>query len=505
MSTSLYLIVTACIAPVAHYEYFKKSSYKMLATLGFLYLLVIQCAQAQTRVSEETQISMQTPSTELPSTSHQPQVKPKTKKYQVVKVVAPSLVGLNVGSYQKSIKKVWKSHTGSDKKAGTLLSPSSATTSKMANTLIGYTTEEQDEMRRQYMHMVEKLSAELTIEFQSEQTYKGPSFKSLAKFKKYADRFKLKSKKVPEVVDGRPETSPEPLAKSPMARYAQYNLFASAVYCPNVNLDGEWDCGVYCEGYAKDTFVVAVLEDSGSSMFQAGVGVIAINDNNQEIYVIMKGTSHIGNWFSNAQMSMTDISDGIFPKSSARIPSGASVHSGFLNIYLEVSKKLKHILKSLMRSNPTYSIKFIGHSLGAALATIAIADAATTFGPARSRNMHLYSYGSPRVGDAIFVEWISTLNIGSLHRIINVNDPVTQMPGLFLGYKHIKTTSGFDNNFGAIPCTEEETSGESLDCDQVSMMNPDIRSHTTGYFYSSGCKPYRIEIDKNKLPAKHYT
>ncbi|EGF75947.1 hypothetical protein BATDEDRAFT_93190 [Batrachochytrium dendrobatidis JAM81] len=281
-------------------------------------------------------------------------------------------------------------------------------------------------------------------------------------------------------------------------------IFAS-FDCPNVNLDGEWDCGVYCEGYAKDTFVVAVLEDSGSSMFQAGVGVIAINDNNREIYVIMKGTSHIGNWFSNAQMSMTDISDGIFPKSSARIPSGASVHSGFLNIYLEVSKKLKHILKSLMRSNPTYSIKFIGHSLGAALATIAISDAATTFGPARSRNMHLYSYGSPRVGDAIFVEWISTLNIGSLHRIINVNDPVTQMPGLFLGYKHIKTTSGFDNNFGAIPCTEEETSGESLDCDQVSMMNPDIRSHTTGYFYSSGCKPHRIEMDKNKLPAKHYT
>ncbi|KAJ1339449.1 hypothetical protein BSLG_005930 [Batrachochytrium salamandrivorans] len=144
-------------------------------------------------------------------------------------------------------------------------------------------------------------------------------------------------------------------------------------------------------------------------MFQVGVGVVAINDN-EEIYVIMKGTSHIGNWFSNAQMFMTDISDGIFPKSSARIPSGAS-----------------HILKSLMRSNPTYSIKFIGHSLGAALATIAIADAAITFGPARSRNMHLHSYGSPRVGDAIFVEWISTLGIGSLHRIINVNDPGTDL------------------------------------------------------------------------------
>lgn len=67
---------------------------------------------------------------------------------------------------------------------------------------------------------------------------------------------------------------------------------------------------------------------------------------------------------------------------------------------------------------------FAGHSLGAALATIA----ATRYEYARA----VYTFGSPRVGDREFFSELAA----PVHRVVNNNDIVTRLPPP-LGYRHV--------------------------------------------------------------------
>src|SRR5262249_54451343 len=71
-----------------------------------------------------------------------------------------------------------------------------------------------------------------------------------------------------------------------------------------------------------------------------------------------------------------------------------------------------------------------GHSLGAALATLAAARWA-----AGHRVQGLYTFGSPRVGNAAFAATVP----GPCYRFVNNNDVVTRLPppGLFAGYRHV--------------------------------------------------------------------
>jgi hypothetical protein len=72
-----------------------------------------------------------------------------------------------------------------------------------------------------------------------------------------------------------------------------------------------------------------------------------------------------------------------------------------------------------------------GHSLGAALATLAGASGALPTAVA------LYSFGSPRVGDACFRDCLTAQNLG-MHRFVHGNDVVTTLaPEGWLGFTHV--------------------------------------------------------------------
>lgn len=101
-------------------------------------------------------------------------------------------------------------------------------------------------------------------------------------------------------------------------------------------------------------------------------------------------------------------------------PFGGSVHGGFKEAFDAIWDKVKNGLLTL-----NLPIFFTGHSLGAALATLAASQcrkdpALLGCGPAA-----LYTFGSPRVGDQAFG---TTLN-GLFHcRVVNDEDLVTTMP-----------------------------------------------------------------------------
>jgi len=98
---------------------------------------------------------------------------------------------------------------------------------------------------------------------------------------------------------------------------------------------------------------------------------------------------------------------------------GGNVHRGFAEALSEVRPNLDLALQA-----PKGRALFTGHSLGAAMATLM----ASVQHPAC-----LYTFGSPRVGDADFV---STLKDAKIRRYVDCCDLVTRVPPQFMGYTH---------------------------------------------------------------------
>lgn len=101
------------------------------------------------------------------------------------------------------------------------------------------------------------------------------------------------------------------------------------------------------------------------------------------------------------------------------------VHSGFKQ---EVDD-LWPMLETALTENDK-PLWFCGHSLGAAMATICAGRCFLSH--INSRPEELYSYGSPRVGNKAYINYV-TLNH---YRFVNNNDIVTRVPPTLLGFRH---------------------------------------------------------------------
>ena len=102
------------------------------------------------------------------------------------------------------------------------------------------------------------------------------------------------------------------------------------------------------------------------------------------------------------------------------------VHRGFMEANQEIWPKLEEKLKDL----PGRKVWFCGHSLGAALATLAADRYPHTRG--------VCTFGCPRVGDATFAEAFNLHLAGKTFRYVNHHDVVTHVPPPILGYKHVE-------------------------------------------------------------------
>lgn len=79
------------------------------------------------------------------------------------------------------------------------------------------------------------------------------------------------------------------------------------------------------------------------------------------------------------------------------------------------------------------SVWLAGHSLGAAIATIA-----TAFILEEDRPVYgCYTFGSPRCGDEEFANAFNSKIQGRCYRMVNNNDVVTRVPPRSFGYRHI--------------------------------------------------------------------
>lgn len=104
------------------------------------------------------------------------------------------------------------------------------------------------------------------------------------------------------------------------------------------------------------------------------------------------------------------------------------IHGGFHLAYDSIARDVE---KSILKL-PDMPLYITGHSLGAALATVATQRLEHIL-KIRERIAACYTFGSPRVGDSHYdIEFKSPI-----YRVVNTTDIVTIIPLLAMGYIHI--------------------------------------------------------------------
>ena len=159
--------------------------------------------------------------------------------------------------------------------------------------------------------------------------------------------------------------------------------------------------------------------------------------------------------FRGSQSIQNFIADLVALQEPWSVCSGCWAHIGFLDSWNSVKSQVTNAVNSAQSANPGYQIIATGHSLGAAMATLAAGElrsegysvalvcmATSSSSPSIfSRSLtniqpQQYTYGSPMVGNTALAEFI-TAQPGGNFRVTHANDLVPKLPGYELGYAHV--------------------------------------------------------------------
>ena len=172
-------------------------------------------------------------------------------------------------------------------------------------------------------------------------------------------------------------------------------------------------------------------------------------DSEDNIYIVFRGTKKMLEWFKDANIQLVSYADCKIDDWKvdmkkwqilenpikfasddilANIPvenDFGSVTAGFRGIYVSLRQQIIEAIKTINISGDSH-IYVTGHSLGGALATLAIPDilANTKF---TKEKITLYTFASPRCGDSTFAENFEKQGVKHW-RIANTEDLVTTLP-----------------------------------------------------------------------------
>ena len=178
-----------------------------------------------------------------------------------------------------------------------------------------------------------------------------------------------------------------------------------------------------------------VMEKLGFHSFQVFVhqGTEAyLMADGEKMILAFRGSDQIQDWLNNVDI---DLVGG---------PMGGKVHEGFFRMLHCVWRDLQLAIRDLKveaaRQNCSLPLWVTGHSLGAALATVATAGLREKDQPVQG----LYTFGSPRVGDRTFARHFNADFGDKTFRVVNKNDIVTRLPPRALSYSHVGQLCFFD-------------------------------------------------------------
>jgi triacylglycerol lipase len=133
--------------------------------------------------------------------------------------------------------------------------------------------------------------------------------------------------------------------------------------------------------------------------------------------IVFRGTQRTIEWVLNI--------NAVYATNDRKVASQSygAIHPGFSTIYSNISSQTLEAVKKLNPSVPCY---ISGHSLGAAIATLAAIDIAVNI-PRLQKQVQLYTYASPRVGDRVFAKEHNRV-VPNSYRVVNLADAITLVP-----------------------------------------------------------------------------
>lgn len=152
---------------------------------------------------------------------------------------------------------------------------------------------------------------------------------------------------------------------------------------------------------------------------KAGMSRVVTASGKIGVYVYFAGSESKRNWQTNVNI----LGDQV-PKDWCGL-EGLRVHKGFLKAFESVSEQLLQAFDAFVLPKSSEPIVVTGHSLGAALATIAGLYIACKFPQYRDR-LSVVTFGGPNVGDGQFVKAFDELVARSV-RVVTPLDPLVRV------------------------------------------------------------------------------
>ncbi|XP_047314999.1 lipase-like [Impatiens glandulifera] len=262
--------------------------------------------------------------------------------------------------------------------------------------------------------------------------------------------------------------------------------YASAVYMSDLTELFTWTCS-RCDGMTEGFEVIEIIVDIEHCL-QAFVGFA---DNLNAIIIAFRGTqgNSIQNWIEDLYWKQLDLNYPGMPD--------AMVHHGFYASYHNTTVR-SGVLNAVKRSKRLYGnvdIMVTGHSMGGAMAAFCALDLRVNH---EARNVHVVTFGQPRIGNADFASYYSEL-VPNTIRITNEHDIVPHLPPYYSHfvektYHHFPREVWLHNiDYGSLIYKIEticDDSGEDPSCSR-SVVGNSISDHLNYYGIKMGGDEYR--------------
>ena len=157
----------------------------------------------------------------------------------------------------------------------------------------------------------------------------------------------------------------------------------------------------------------------------------------QRLIVAFRGTQTVGDWLHDFDFIAAPYQP---------IPGKATVHQGFQTVYYAVRDNLlKHVKDN---SSGVTELFVTGHSLGAALAVLAMPDLLNYMNADLGLHVSptLFNFAGPRAGHRDFENLFNSA-VNVCWRVVNVWDIVPGVPPVLAGYVHVGNQLTIDSGF----------------------------------------------------------
>lgn len=199
----------------------------------------------------------------------------------------------------------------------------------------------------------------------------------------------------------------------------------SIAYCSDVPVISAWNC-TRCLRVPGFTAYEVVFDQVWDLL-----GFTGYDATHDAIVVAFRGTdSHSwNNWINNLK---TWRANKMYPVEGH---PGATVHAGFYDLWTKSSlqRNLTRAVGELVAAHPTPRLFITGHSMGAALGSLAALDLKFLH---NFTEVRMWSFGSPRVGNLAW-EQLYEEHVTESWRFTHNRDVVPSLPPRLLGFHHV--------------------------------------------------------------------